>query len=64
MPDDVLSNKKVAEFATVSGEWNWERLGQVLPKDCLDNLMPNKAHNHVAGLTELLGFLLYLETLI
>ena len=39
----------MAEYATANGDWDWERLGQVLPKDWLDILMSLKALNVFVG---------------
>ena len=39
----------MAEYATANGDWDWERLGQVLPKDWLDILMSLKPLNVFVG---------------
>ena len=39
----------VAEYATANGDWDWERISQVLPNDCLDFFMPIKATVESAG---------------
>ena len=49
MLDCTSCNQKVANYATLSGDWDWYKLGQILAKDCLDILMPIKAPNGFAG---------------
>ena len=33
--DESLCNQTMVEYATINGDWHWESLGQILPKDRL-----------------------------
>ena len=38
-----MINERVIDYTTPNGDWNWEKLGEVLPLDCLETIMPIKA---------------------
>lgn len=37
------------DLATSGGNWDWDSLGQFLPNDCLDLILPIKAPNSAVG---------------
>ena len=54
--DELPLDQNVAYFATKSGELDWNKIGQFLPSDCFDLIMPIKAPTSSAGLERVAWF--------
>lgn len=42
-------HQKVADYTTEDGQWDWYKLSQVLPMECVDLLKPLKAPRGGSG---------------
>ena len=58
--DNLDLYQLVVEYVTVNGDWNWERISQILPNDCLHIFMPIKPPIESIGLDRVAWFLMIL----